>query len=59
MKKIDTYNSVLNEARKDAGRLAREDKETYWIRKLTYVKLRKVNLITKDHKLDRELKEIQ
>lgn len=58
MKKIDTYNSVLNEARKDAGRLAREAEERIELEEeLTYVKLRKVNLITKDHKLDRELKE--
>lgn len=59
MKKIDTYNSVLNEARKDAGRLAREAEERIELEEeLTYVKLRKVNLITKDHKLDRELKKI-
>ena len=58
MEKIDTYNLILEEARKDASKLAREAEERIELEEeLKYVKLRKVNLINKDHTLDRELNE--
>lgn len=58
MEKIDTYNSILEEARNDASRLAREAQERIELEdELKYVKLKKANLINKDNQLERELKE--
>ncbi|PAV07378.1 DUF530 domain-containing protein [Methanosphaera cuniculi] len=58
MQRIHTYNQLTEEARKDAGRLAREAEERIELEEeLQYVKLKKVNLMNKDHVLDRNLQE--
>lgn len=58
MTKIDTYKKIIEEAKRDSSRLAREAEERIELEEeLTYVKLRKINLISKDRVLDRELQE--
>lgn len=58
MERISTYNQLCEEARKDASHLAREADERIELEEeLKYVKLKKVNLMNKDHQLDRGLKE--
>ncbi len=56
--KINKYMQITEEARKDASRLAREADERIELEEeLTYIKLKKENLINKDHVLDRQLQE--
>lgn len=58
MDRINTYNQLTEEARKDASHLAREAEERIELEEeLKYIKLKKVNLINKDHTLDRGLQE--
>ena len=56
--KVNKYNRILNEARSDASRLAREAEERIELEEeLKYLKLKKENLIDKDHQLDGQLKD--
>ncbi|MDD6285724.1 DUF530 domain-containing protein [Candidatus Methanosphaera massiliense] len=57
MDKIKTYDRLVEEARKDANRLARGAEERMDLEEdLKYIKLKKANLINENHELDRELK---
>ena len=58
MEKIKTYRKIIEEARNDASKLAREAEERVELEEeLKYVKLKKLNLMNKDRSLDRELQE--
>lgn len=58
MDKINKYNRILNQARSDASRLAREAEERIELEEeLKYIKLKKENLINTNRELDRELRE--
>jgi Zn-finger domain-containing protein len=58
MDKVKVYNRILEQSRSDASRLAREAQERIELEEeLKYLKLKKENLINKNHELDRELKE--
>lgn len=58
MEKIKSYNKAVDEARRDASRLARQAEERIELEEeLTYVKLKKLNLMNKQRVLDRELSE--
>ena len=58
MDKIKLYNKILEEARNDASKLAREAEERIELEEeLKYIKLKKLNLMNKDRILDRELRE--
>lgn len=56
--KLNKYNKILLEARNDASRLARESDERIELEEeLTYIKLKKENLINSNNELDTQLKE--
>lgn len=58
MDKINTYRKIIEEARNDASKLAREAEERIELEEeLKYIKLKKNNLMNKDRVLDRELRE--
>lgn len=58
MDKIKTYKKILEEARNDASKLAREADERIELEEeLKYIKLKKNNLMDKDRSLDKELQE--
>ncbi|MBQ6444675.1 MAG: DUF530 domain-containing protein [Methanosphaera sp.] len=58
MDKVNKYNRILEQARNDASRLAREADERIELEEeLKYLKLKKENLINSNHELDRGLKE--
>lgn len=58
MDKVNKYNRILEQARSDASRLAREADERIELEEeLKYLKLKKENLINSNHELDRGLKE--
>ena len=58
MEKINLYNKIIEEARSDAGKLAREAEERIELEEeLKYIKLKKLNLMNKERVLDRELRE--
>lgn len=58
IEKLNKYDKILEEARKDASRLAREAQERIELEEeLTYIKLKQENLINSNRELDREIKE--
>lgn len=58
MDKVNLYKKLIDEARNDAGKLAREAQERMELEEeLKYIKLKKNNLMNKERVLDRELRE--
>lgn len=58
LEKINLYKKLVEEARNDASKLAREAEERLELEEeLKYIKLKKNNLMNKDRILDRELRE--
>ena len=58
LEKINLYKKLVEEARNDASKLAREAQERLEVEEeLKYIKLKKNNLMNKDRILDRELRE--